>query len=106
VNRVSFLNNRYHHETSSVDYLHKYIKKHYKFLKFVCLIMQIRHYYAQFCNIFGGTSQVQNNFFILVTHKMKKKFRGISGYMVSLPRKSKYTVHSLKNIVFWLYFLY
>jgi len=52
VNRVQFLN-RYHHETSSVDYLQQVYKKlYYKFLKFVYLIMQIMHYlikYEQFC---------------------------------------------------------
>jgi len=51
VNRVQFLN-RYHHETSSVDYLQVYKKLYYKFLKFVYLIMQIMHYlikYEQFC---------------------------------------------------------
>jgi len=55
VNRVTFLNNRYHHETSSADYLDKYKKNVFKFLKFVCLIMQIRHSlikYAQFCIYF------------------------------------------------------
>jgi len=58
VNRVKFLNIRYHHETSSVEYLNKYVKKmYYTLLKFVCLIMQIRHYlikYAQFCIYFSS----------------------------------------------------
>ena len=36
--------------------------------------------------------------------RWKKMFRGISGYMLSLTRKSKYTVHSLKISIFTIFF--
>jgi len=54
VNRLTFLNNRYHLEPSSVDYT-SIQNMHFKFLKFVYLMMQTRHYlikYAQFCIYF------------------------------------------------------
>jgi len=42
------------------------------------------------------------NFFY--TQDEKKKFRGISGYMPSLPWKSKYTAHALKKTIFAIFF--
>ena len=40
-------------------------------------------------------------FFSFCLHtRCKQIYRGISGYLLSLPRKSKYTVYSLKKIDF------
>jgi len=44
VNKVKYLNNRYHHKIPQlITYTSILKKKYYTFMKFVCLIMQIRH---------------------------------------------------------------
>jgi len=77
--------------------------------------MQMRHClikYAQFCIFFFSVDRSEpmiksgaKFFFPFCLHtRWKKKFRWISGYsMLSLPRKSKYTVHILEKSIFAIF---
>jgi len=80
---------------------------YYKFLKFVCLIMQIRHYlikYAQFCiSVHMIKPGAKFIFHFLHTQDEKNKVQRDFG-IYAFYRKSKYTVHTLKKSFFAIYF--
>jgi len=65
---------------------------YYKFLKFVCLIMQIRHYlikYAQFCiSVHMIKPGAKFIFHFLYTQDEKINFRRISGYMLFIGNQN------------------